>query len=89
MTVEEERGALSMEEALSLAEAAPERLRLAIATWTVSRLATHIDEPGTYRDMVYHRMGFAHLTESYRLLLPALEFLNCVSNLADAPKSIS
>jgi hypothetical protein len=64
------------QEALALAEEAPEEIRLAITAWAVRKLATHIVEPGTYRDMIYHRMGFRERTDSYRLLLPALDIMN-------------
>jgi hypothetical protein len=58
--------------------------RLALAIWTVERLASHVADPATYREMVYDRMGFADASGAYEFLLPAQELLNAVTERGGA-----
>lgn len=46
------------EEFPKLVEACPEETRLAVACWVMKALYQHAHDGGTYRYLIYHRLGF-------------------------------
>lgn len=67
-------------------EAAAEREKLGITlegvAWVMKKLHAHMLNPGTYRHLIYQRMGFPQDSDAYGQLLVA-GLMNIHNHLAD------
>lgn len=50
-----------------LVEECPYEMKLAITRWAMKHIADHVKQPGSYRYLIYDRMGFG--PDAYRPLL--------------------
>lgn len=50
-----------------LVEECPYEMKLAITRWVMKHIADHVKQPGSYRYLIYDRMGFG--PDAYRPLL--------------------
>ncbi len=57
-----------------LAAECPADVKLAVTAWVFKHLLAHLKEPGSYRHLIYDRLGFD--TDSYTALFDGLELSN-------------
>lgn len=71
------------------AEAAAEREKLGVtlegAAWVVKKLSEHMKSMGTYRFLIYERLGFRHASDAYCVFLAA-GLMELHNHLADYPE---